>query len=63
MFGNLKLGAQDWNRIPLCFAASLEWSTTGYLLDYDMEMLFLANESRGLDGLVTKHVSFANGLL
>ena len=35
----------------------------GYLLDYDMEMLFLANESSGLDGLVTKHVSFANELL
>jgi hypothetical protein len=35
----------------------------GLSLDYDMEMLFLANESRGLDGLVTKHSSFANELL
>jgi hypothetical protein len=35
----------------------------GLSLGYDMEMLFLANELRGLDGLVTKHVSFANELL
>jgi hypothetical protein len=47
MFGNLKLGAQDWNRIPLCYAASLEWSTTGYLWITIWKCFFLPAKGGG----------------